>query len=75
MNKRETLFVEMLNSVTQGYLANTESDIRFGLDIAITKPLKFSLGWQIQSHNYSDPSESSLNYHASNLLAQFGVHF
>jgi hypothetical protein len=75
INKKETLFVEMLNSITSGYLANVENDIRFGVDYALTKVLKFSFGWQILQHTYSDPSESDLNYHASNLLAQFGFHF
>ena len=75
LNKRETLFVEYLDSITAGYLANTENDIKFGMDYNITKTLKFSLGWQIDKHNYSDPSESSLNYSSSNLLAQFGAHF
>ena len=75
INNKETLFVEMLDSITSGYLANSENDIRFGLDYALTKVLKFSLGWQILRHTYSDPANADLNYHASNLLAQFGVHF
>jgi hypothetical protein len=75
VGKKETLFVEMLDSITTGYLANAETNISFGLDYSLTKVLKFTLGWQLLSHTYSDPSDADLNYHASNLLAQFGVHF
>jgi hypothetical protein len=75
VNPRQTIFVEFTNSITSGYLANAEADVRFGLDYAITKTLKFSFGWQILSHMYNDAANSNLNYHASNLLAQFGVHF
>ena len=75
INPRQTVFVEFTDSLTSGYLANKEQDVRFGLDYAITKTLKFSFGWQILSHMYNDAANSNLNYHASNLLAQFGVHF
>ncbi len=75
ISQKQTVFVELLKSTTAGYLSNTESDVRFGLDYAITRTLKFSFGWQILSHVYNDAANSNLNYHASNLLAQFGVHF
>lgn len=73
--KRISVFTEILNSTTNGYLGNKENDIRFGLDYALMASLKFSLGWQILSHIYDDPSNASLNYRASNLLAEFGFHF
>lgn len=75
ISKRQTLFVEMLSSNTSGFLANTEDDIRFGLDYSLTKTLKFSLGWQILSHNYKDPQNANLNYRVSSLLAELGLHF
>lgn len=75
LSRKQTLFVEMLDSITSGYLANEENDVRFGLDYSLTQTLKFSFGWQILRHTYADPANASLNYRASNLLAQFGVHF
>jgi hypothetical protein len=75
ISSRQTLFFEMLGSNSSGYLSNREDDYRFGLDYALTRTLKFSLGWQILSHNYNDAQNTPLNYHVSSLLAEFGFNF
>ena len=75
ISSRQTVFIDLLNSNTLGYLGSSENDIRFGLDFGLTQALKFSLGWQIIDRRNQDPSLSSLNYHTSSLLAEFGLHF
>ena len=75
LSSRQSIFVETLNSATSGFQGNTEQDLKFGLDYALTRALKFSLGWQVLSHKYSDTTNIRSNYTASSLLAEFGFHF
>jgi len=75
LSSRQTLFVRSLLGDTSGYLGNSESNTSFGLRYGITRAMAFELGWQLQSHIYKDPSNTSLNYHASSILANLGFHF
>ncbi len=72
---RYALFVEGIGSASSGYQASAENDLKFGLDYLLTQSLKFSLGWQFQSHMYADRTLASSNYKASSLLAEVGLHF
>lgn len=75
ISSRQTLFVELLQSTSSGYLANTDSNLRFGMDFALNRVLRFSLGWQILSRTNADVSNQPYNYHVSSLLAEFGLNF
>ncbi len=75
LSSRQTVFVRSLLGTTTGYLGNTESNLSFGLRYGITRTMAFELGWQLQDHKYADPTNASLNYKASSLLANLGFHF
>jgi hypothetical protein len=72
---RYSLFTELLQSSTAGYLASTDTDLSFGLDYAITHTFKFSLGWQFISRNNTDPTDAPYSYKVNSLLAQLGLNF
>ena len=75
LSSRQSLFIETLKSQTSGYQGNNENDLKFGLDYALTRTMKFSFGWQILQHNYIDAANAHANYKASSLLAELGFHF
>ena len=52
-----------------------ENQLRFGVDYALMRNLRFSLGWQIFDRAYSDPQYSQYNYKVSTLLAEVGFRF
>ncbi len=75
LTRRYTLFAQMSRTDSAGYLANTASDIEFGLDYSLTKAFKFSVGWQIIDQMNHDVTDATYNYHVSSLLAQLGLNF
>ena len=72
---RWTLFTELQNSDSAGYLGGNESRIRFGADYALTQAFRFTLGWQNNSRTNSDPQNALYNYRVSSILAEFGFNF
>lgn len=75
LSGRWTLFSELLNSTTQGYLGGDESHVRFGADFALTQTFRFTFGWQTNSRSNSDPQNALYNYRVSSVLAEFGFNF
>jgi hypothetical protein len=80
LSNRISIFLDLSDSITSGYDANSQTDTRFGLDFPLTQALKFSLGWQLTSHTTPGATStasdsSSLNYRSSSLLAEFGLRF
>ncbi len=75
LSSRQSIFVETLRSQTSGYQGNAENNLKFGLDFAVTRTVKFSFGWQILQHTYLDAANAHANYKASSLLAELGFHF
>lgn len=75
LSKRYTLFVEMVNSSTIGYLGSKDNDMRLGIDIPLNVALKCSIGWQMTSRIYNDPTNAGGNYKVNSLLAELGFRF
>ncbi len=75
LSGRWTLFTELMNSNTQGYLGGKEIHTRFGADYALTQTFRFTFGWQTNSRANSDPQNAAYDYRVSSVLAEFGFNF
>jgi hypothetical protein len=73
--RRQTLFVELFSSDASGYLGSIASDLRIGIDYALTQALKFSFGWQSVKRINKDPTDAQYNYSANSVLAELGFRF
>ncbi len=75
ISSRHTLFTEYLASNSSGYLASTDSNLRFGMDYLLTRAFHVSLGWQFLNRTNHDPANAQYNYKVSSLLAELGLNF
>jgi hypothetical protein len=75
ISNRQSLFLDLTNSLTAGYLGGTERQLAFGMSFRILNPLAFQLGWQLNDRTSTDATLASSNYHTSSLLAQIGLQF
>ncbi len=70
-----SLFYELDQSITGGYLAGTESTQQVGISFGLGQNISLSLGVRDQQQVNANPSVSGYSYHVTSLDATLNSHF
>lgn len=70
-----SLFYELDQSITGGYLAGTENTQQIGISFGLGQNISLSLGVRDQQQINADPSVSGYSYHVTSLDATLNSHF